>query len=143
MNNFRIVGGTDAAPRTWRWIVQLDRIGCSGTIIDEHFVLTAAHCCQIEDMNYYGFYANKYLRSDVGAPVRYQLRVNTCSIDVVRFVIANIIQIKFLRNIGQNAKFKNSRRGLGLRLSGLRGPTSLINISEIIDYHRKHSSSRD
>jgi len=28
----RIVGGQDAAPKTWRWIVQLKKIGCSGNL---------------------------------------------------------------------------------------------------------------
>lgn len=49
----RIVGGLDAIPNSWPWIVQLSYnyygskyiFQCSGTIINENTVLTAGHCC--------------------------------------------------------------------------------------------------
>ena len=42
----RIVGGIEAIPNSWPWIVslQLRDHFCGGTLIDTHHVLTAAHC---------------------------------------------------------------------------------------------------
>ncbi|XP_046862460.1 LOW QUALITY PROTEIN: plasminogen-like, partial [Xenia sp. Carnegie-2017] len=42
-----IVGGTEATPNSWPWIVSLTRGGsihCAGSIIDKYWILTAAHC---------------------------------------------------------------------------------------------------
>ncbi|XP_046862366.1 uncharacterized protein LOC124455778 [Xenia sp. Carnegie-2017] len=42
-----IVGGTEARPNSWPWIVSLTRRGsihCAGSIIDKYWILTAAHC---------------------------------------------------------------------------------------------------
>ncbi|XP_046856415.1 uncharacterized protein LOC124449513 [Xenia sp. Carnegie-2017] len=42
-----IVGGTEATPNSWPWIVSLTRRGsihCAGSIIDKYWILTAAHC---------------------------------------------------------------------------------------------------
>ena len=57
-NNQRIVGGTNAVANTWPWIVRLlfqtdamvtasstSYYACGGSIIDENWILTAAHCC--------------------------------------------------------------------------------------------------
>ncbi|CAF4682842.1 unnamed protein product [Rotaria socialis] len=44
--NLRIVGGVEAIPNSWPWIVSLrvrDHF-CGGTLIDRKHVLTAAHC---------------------------------------------------------------------------------------------------
>ena len=44
--NARIVDGEDARRNTWSWAVSLE-LGdylCGGTIIDEYYVVTAAHC---------------------------------------------------------------------------------------------------
>ena len=53
----RIVGGVDADANTWPWIVSLgfqdsSMLGtssifhCGGTILNEQYILTAAHCCE-------------------------------------------------------------------------------------------------
>ena len=45
-SNVRIVGGVEAVPNSWPWIVSLrvrDHF-CGGTLIDTRHVLTAAHC---------------------------------------------------------------------------------------------------
>merc|ERR1712113_571689 len=44
----RIVGGQDAEPNTWPWMVQLEygtAFNCGGVIVGENLVLTAGHCC--------------------------------------------------------------------------------------------------
>ncbi|CAF0740169.1 unnamed protein product [Rotaria sordida] len=49
----RIVGGQDAVPHSWPWLVSLQRYGshfCGGTLIDNRHVLTAAHCLQDRSM---------------------------------------------------------------------------------------------
>ena len=46
----RIVGGSVVELSRideWGFLVHLDRVGCGGTIISKHFVMTAAHCCQV------------------------------------------------------------------------------------------------
>ena len=52
--SFFIVGGKESVPMSWPWAVQIQfkspRTGnfthiCGGTIINEWYVLTAAHCC--------------------------------------------------------------------------------------------------
>ncbi|VDP10782.1 unnamed protein product [Soboliphyme baturini] len=43
----RIAGGTDALPGQWPWVVALykkARLICAGSLIEDNFVLTAAHC---------------------------------------------------------------------------------------------------
>ncbi|XP_045211253.2 prostasin-like [Mercenaria mercenaria] len=43
----RIVGGTEATPGSWPWMVMLKKNGiakCGGSILDNQIVLTAAHC---------------------------------------------------------------------------------------------------
>ena len=64
----RIVGGHNAVPNSWPWIVRLAfqsegqiaaglEVGgmfssrCSGTILNKNWILTAAHCCQSQDPN--------------------------------------------------------------------------------------------
>jgi hypothetical protein len=46
----KIVGGIEARPHSWPWQVALvvgkeEALACGGSVIDHHYVLTAAHCC--------------------------------------------------------------------------------------------------
>ena len=52
----RIVGGIEAIQHSWPWIVQLQyrynekspyRFHCSGTVVGERMIISAAHCCRI------------------------------------------------------------------------------------------------
>ncbi|OQV14989.1 putative Ovochymase-1 [Hypsibius exemplaris] len=48
----RIVGGTEAIPHSWPWMVAMNRADtnvqhCGGSIIANEWILTAAHCCHI------------------------------------------------------------------------------------------------
>ena len=44
----RVIGGSEAIPNSWPWIVSFtdkdNRQQCAGTIIDREWILTAAHC---------------------------------------------------------------------------------------------------
>jgi len=50
----RVVGGNDAEKMEFPWIVSVQRMDiwgnykhfCAGTIINDYFILTAAHCAQ-------------------------------------------------------------------------------------------------
>ena len=44
----RIINGVEVIENSWPWIVRIFRKGwiCSGTIIDDRWILTAAHCCE-------------------------------------------------------------------------------------------------
>ena len=50
MGDPKIVGGTDAQPGSWPWHVLLDNkafqgpVWCGGSILDQYWVVTAAHC---------------------------------------------------------------------------------------------------
>ncbi|XP_045212894.2 plasminogen-like [Mercenaria mercenaria] len=49
--NNRVVGGHEARPGSWPWMVMLAEVGvlvCGGSILNEQFVLTAAHCFEDE-----------------------------------------------------------------------------------------------
>lgn len=45
----RIVGGDVAVPHSWPWMVSVTTSGgsfCGGSIIDNSWILTAAHCVE-------------------------------------------------------------------------------------------------
>lgn len=45
----KIIGGVTTSENNWPWLVYLE-MGCGGTIIHEQWVLTAAHCCEGENI---------------------------------------------------------------------------------------------
>lgn len=49
VGDFRIVGGSPSEPTAWPWIVTIYRNGlfhCSGVILNEFWIITAAHCTE-------------------------------------------------------------------------------------------------
>merc|ERR1719238_211496 len=46
--NNKIVGGEEAVPHSWPWIVTLNNGGqyCAGSILNEEWIITAAHCTE-------------------------------------------------------------------------------------------------
>ncbi|XP_049922520.1 serine protease 27-like [Epinephelus moara] len=53
VRNSRIVGGENASPGSWPWQVSLISNGtlyCSGSLINNQWVLTAAHCLTVHDL---------------------------------------------------------------------------------------------
>ncbi|XP_074658230.1 trypsin-like [Tubulanus polymorphus] len=47
LDGFRIVGGREARPGSWPWMVRMYGVGCGGTLIHPQWVVTAAHCIGI------------------------------------------------------------------------------------------------
>uniref|UniRef100_A0A0K8REH3 Putative serine protease n=1 Tax=Ixodes ricinus TaxID=34613 RepID=A0A0K8REH3_IXORI len=49
----RIINGTEAAPKNWPWVVAIydsnDTLVCGGSLINEEYVVTAAHCFGNQD----------------------------------------------------------------------------------------------
>lgn len=47
--DFRVVGGIPSQPAAWPWVAALYRDGmfhCGGVILNQHWVMSAAHCVQ-------------------------------------------------------------------------------------------------
>lgn len=52
----RVVGGKDSEPRAWPWVIALYKDGdfhCGGVILDEKWIMTAAHCVEHYRNHYY------------------------------------------------------------------------------------------
>ncbi|GFO33008.1 serine protease [Plakobranchus ocellatus] len=58
-SNFRIVGGEDAQRHEFPWQV-FGRHTCGGTLIDDQWVLTAAHCLENDEVYYLRTVFNHY-----------------------------------------------------------------------------------
>ncbi|XP_058836544.1 serine protease nudel [Topomyia yanbarensis] len=70
VGSVRIVGGSDAEPAAFPFIVAIFRDGrfhCGGSIFTEHWIITAAHCCDHHHTHYYELRAGM-LRKDSFAP---------------------------------------------------------------------------
>ncbi|XP_001658406.2 trypsin-1 [Aedes aegypti] len=68
-NNSRIVGGTNAKEGKYPWMVALyynNRFICGGSLINDRYVLTAAHCVFNADRS---LFSVKFLLYDRGRPV--------------------------------------------------------------------------
>ena len=52
----KIVGGRTAIPIDWQFIVRFEQVGCAGTIITPHWVVTAAHCVLSEGQLFEGWF---------------------------------------------------------------------------------------
>ena len=50
LDDTRIVGGERADIRQWPWIAKLD-VGCGASILNDKWLLTAAHCCAASPKN--------------------------------------------------------------------------------------------
>jgi len=65
----RIVGGTQAVRGEFPWIVQLKRGGhyCGGSIVNENYIVTAAHCAQASASGYQIVAGEHNLNSNEGS----------------------------------------------------------------------------
>ena len=68
----RIVGGSNAVKKTWRWLVHLPKAQCGGSIIHPHFVLTAGHCCKFSNLDFFDIVANQHIIGESPQSRRYK-----------------------------------------------------------------------
>jgi len=62
----KIVGGAVANPHSWPWIVRMQfngHGGCGGSIINKHWIITAAHCCSGNDPSDISFQVGDHVYS--------------------------------------------------------------------------------
>ncbi|CAF3619551.1 unnamed protein product, partial [Rotaria socialis] len=74
----RILGGFEAVAHSWPWQVLYEQSGtCGGTLIDENYVLTAAHCISTKDPSLITIMAGIHNRDlgDVDESSRQKLQV--------------------------------------------------------------------
>uniref|UniRef100_H3C5C7 Peptidase S1 domain-containing protein n=1 Tax=Tetraodon nigroviridis TaxID=99883 RepID=H3C5C7_TETNG len=77
VDNSRVIGGQNAAPKTWKWQVslQLDSYGegffshiCGGSLLNSYHIMTAAHCILSSNPRQYRVVAGEYdMEKDEGS----------------------------------------------------------------------------
>ncbi|CBY07216.1 unnamed protein product [Oikopleura dioica] len=65
----RIVGGYDSQREAWPFIVKI-RVGCGGSIIAANWILTAAHCCRVNDNRFLQVTVSEYDRRAIDQRAR-------------------------------------------------------------------------
>uniref|UniRef100_A0A6B0UVZ6 Putative trypsin-like serine protease n=1 Tax=Ixodes ricinus TaxID=34613 RepID=A0A6B0UVZ6_IXORI len=64
----RIINGTEAPPEHWPWMVAIynpnDTLVCGGSLINEQYVLTAAHCFRNQDPHKFSVRLGTTLRTN-------------------------------------------------------------------------------
>ena len=82
-----IVGGSEEKPNSWPWAVGIFRNGryfCGGTIINQHYILTAAHCVGSRNASTYKVLVGAHRLHGSGWQVPVELVVRHKSFDDAR-----------------------------------------------------------